>query len=130
MEIQIDSAPDQSILTALREGKRRQAGTLMVRYYGNTVFNVCRTMVPTLEQAEDLTQESFTRAFSDLGGIQGSPSPRVWLMNLAQACCASHLEQYSAAAEELPPPPAPDATTSFRISESLQRRLEMLASSL
>lgn len=129
MEIRIDSAADQSILNALRQGQRRQAGQLLVRYYGNMVFNVCRTLVPTLEQAEDLTQASFTRAFTDLGGIQGSPSARVWLMNVAQRCCADHLAELGEAADELPQAVS-DSSSGYRISESLQRRLEMLATSL
>ncbi len=126
MEIQIDSAADQSILTALREGKRRQAGQLLVRYYGNLVFNVCRTLVPTLEEAEDLTQASFTRAFSDLGGIQGSMTPRIWLMNVAQACCASHLES-AAGAEELPLPSARQRPPDQRVAPAPARDAGLLA---
>jgi DNA-directed RNA polymerase specialized sigma24 family protein len=132
MEIQIDSAADQSILSALREGKHRQAASLLVRYYGNTVFCLCRTMVPQVDEAEDLTQESFRSAFSALGGIQGHPSPRAWLMKVAQRCCADHLKQYVGVQEELPSldREVPAEAANWRISESLQRRLEVLASAL
>ena len=131
MEIQIDTVADQNILSALREGKHRQAASLLVRYYGNTIFGVCRSMVPQVEQAEDLTQESFRRAFSALGGIQGHPSPRAWLMNVAQRCCADHLKQFVGVDEELPGLERDTAVeANWRISESLQRRLEVLASAL
>ena len=143
MEIQIDTVADQNILSALREGKHRQAASLLVRYYGNTVFGVCRSMVPQVEQAEDLTQESFRRVFSALGGIQGHPSPRAWLMNVAQRCCADHLKQFVGVGEpegrtgascapedELPSLDRDVVEANWRISESLQRRLEVLASAL
>jgi DNA-directed RNA polymerase specialized sigma24 family protein len=131
MEIQIDTAADQNILSALREGKHRQAAGLLVRYYGNTIFGVCRSMVAQVEQAEDLAQESFRRAFSALEGIQGHPSPRAWLMNVAQQCCADHLQRLVGVEDELPGIDREAlGEAPWRISESLQRRLEVLASSL
>jgi DNA-directed RNA polymerase specialized sigma24 family protein len=131
MEIQIDTAADQAILSALREGKGRHAAGLLVRYYGNMVFNVCRSLIGQAEQAEDLTQETFRRAFSMLSGIVGQVSPRTWLMSVAQECCGEQAGRVASAASERHPiadPPADAAT--WRISESLQRRLEMLASAL
>jgi DNA-directed RNA polymerase specialized sigma24 family protein len=133
MEIRIDSAADQAVLSALREGKRRQGAILLVRYYGTTIFNVCRTLVPDTEAAEDLTQASFKQAFSSMGGIVGSVSPRVWLMNVAQQCCAGYLRQVTDATDAeapLPDPQAVAAAGNARMPESLQRRLEMLAAAL
>ena len=133
MQIQIDSASDQAILSALREGKVRHAAGLLVSYHGNTIYNVCRSLVADPELAEDLTQESFRRAFSRLEGIQGTSSPRSWLVGIAQQCCAEAVERVSAPeSAELPDvdPLAAADTGSWRISESLQRRLEVLASAL
>jgi DNA-directed RNA polymerase specialized sigma24 family protein len=131
MEIQIDTAADQAILSALREGKGRQAAGLLVRYYGNTVFNVCRSLIGVAEQAEDLTQETFRRAFSGLLGIVGQVSPRAWLIGVAQQCCGEHARQVATAAGEDHPAEETQADAApWRISESLQRRLEMLASAL
>jgi RNA polymerase sigma-70 factor (ECF subfamily) len=131
MEIQIDSAADQLILTALREGRQRQAANLMVRYYGSTVYNVCRSLVSEVEAAEDLTQEAFRRAFSDLAGIQGAPSPRGWLVSVAQRCCADHLRDLAEVEMPEPDPAARlDDGGGWRVSESLHRRLEVLAAAL
>lgn len=132
MEIRIDSPSDQAILSALREGKLRQAAGLLVRYHGNTIYNVCRTLVTDPELAEDLTQESFRRAFAGLSGIQGSASPRSWLVGIAQSCCAEALQAVSSPeAAELPEiEPAGLDSGVWRISESLQRRLEVLAAAL
>ncbi len=183
MEIQIDTASDQAILSALREGKLRHAAGLMVRYYGNAIFTVCRNRLVQPEAAEDLTQECFRRAFSELAGLQGASSPLDWLLRIAESCCADRPGPEASAAgtseanspliaeppEEAsratcggliperpeaartrnspfiaePPKEASRATLPFtaerpqeasratcRISESLQRRLEMLASAL
>ena len=133
MQIEIDNASDQAILSALREGKVRQAAGLLVRNHGNTVYNVCRSLVSDPELAEDATQQVFHRAFSELGSIQGTSSPRVWLIGIAQGCCAEALKAHAASDDdELPPldPTAAAEVGSWRLSESLQRRLEMLVSSL
>jgi DNA-directed RNA polymerase specialized sigma24 family protein len=133
MQLEIDNASDQTILSALREGKPRQAAGLLISYHGNTVFNVCRSMVVDPELAEDLTQETFRRAFGGLLGIQGSSSPRAWLVGLAQQCCSEAAGTASRPdVADLPPfdQMASADAPGWRISESLQRRLEVLASSL
>jgi len=135
MEIQNDSAADQAILAALREGNSRQAAKLMAHYYGGSVFNVCRSLVVDPDQAEDLTQASFSRAFSSLDSIriQGQVSPRVWLMNVAQECCATYLRQEVCPEDvdvAIPDPQVVGNQSSWKISESLERRLEILASAL
>jgi DNA-directed RNA polymerase specialized sigma24 family protein len=133
MEIHIDSAEDQAVLSAIRERRYRQAAAILIRYYGNSVFNVCRSLIPELEIAEDLTQQSFSRAFSSLSGIQGQTSLRVWLMNVAQRCCADYLHQEAnAGCGEMPPIDLQAASEigAWSIRESLQRRLEVLAQAL
>lgn len=131
MEIQLDTATDQSILSALRQGDARRAASMLVRYYGNSIFGLCRTLVNDLEQAEDLTQESFARAFSRMNGIQGAPSVRGWLMGVTQQCCAERLEPSGCPQDgEASCSSQAAERAGWKISESLQRRLEVLASSL
>jgi len=135
MKLQIDSAADQAILTALRNADWRQAANLMVRYYGNAVFNLCSAQVEGKETAEDLTQAAFGRAFSSLKSFHGDSSTRAWLIDLARQCCLEHLavqENVPARQEDLIKTVQLDSGLSERlkISESLRRRLEMLASAL
>jgi DNA-directed RNA polymerase specialized sigma24 family protein len=132
MQIEIDSPSEQAILTALREGKNRHAAGLLVSYHGNTIYNLCRSLVGDAEQAEDLTQEAFRRALARLDGLLSAPSPRSWLVGVAQQCCSEALQAVSSQeAAELPDfDPMGTDPGIWRISDSLKRRLEMLASAL
>jgi len=41
--------------------------------------------------ADDLTQETFLRAFGALAGFEGRSSVRTWLLGIARRTCADHL---------------------------------------
>jgi len=129
MELRIDSAADQNILSALREGDRRQAARLMVLYYGVAVYEQCLALVQDQEAAEDLTQDAFTRAFADLSRFLGERSPRDWLLEVARACSSERLGSRQPDGDQ-------DTSTTgqegerLSISESLRRRLEVLASAV
>jgi DNA-directed RNA polymerase specialized sigma24 family protein len=132
MELRIDSAADQNILSALRDGDRRWAATLMVRYYGVAVYEECLAQVPDLEAAEDLTQAAFTRAFAALRAFRGECSARDWLVDIARACAKEHAERAggSSAAPAGAPRREDEGKDKLAISDSLRRRLEILASAV
>ena len=41
--------------------------------------------------ADDLTQETYLRAFKSLAGFEGRSSARTWLLGIARRTCADHL---------------------------------------
>ncbi|MGX6605950.1 sigma-70 family RNA polymerase sigma factor [Micromonosporaceae bacterium Da 78-11] len=41
--------------------------------------------------ADDLTQETYLRAFKGLAGFEGRSSARTWLLGIARRTCADHL---------------------------------------
>ncbi|MFJ6195478.1 sigma-70 family RNA polymerase sigma factor [Micromonospora sp. NPDC092111] len=43
------------------------------------------------DSADDLTQETYLRAFRALPGFQGRSSVRTWLLGIARRACADHL---------------------------------------
>jgi RNA polymerase sigma-70 factor (ECF subfamily) len=43
--------------------------------------------------ADDLTQETYLRAFKALPGFEGRASVRTWLLGIARRTCADHLRQ-------------------------------------
>jgi len=62
----ISEAADRDVVTWAREGDE-DAYHEMVRRYGPLVFDVIYRVVGQREQAEDLTQETFVKAFEALG---------------------------------------------------------------
>jgi RNA polymerase sigma-70 factor (ECF subfamily) len=63
--------------------------------------------------ADDLTQETYLRAFRGLDGFAGRSSARTWLLSIARHVCADHirtLQRRRRLAARLPrPEPVPDA---------------------
>ena len=78
---------DLQLKTALSAGDRRRAAGLLVEHYADDVFAVCRAMLRDRTLAEDLAQETFTRAIAALATFRGESSPRTWLLSIARNGC-------------------------------------------
>ncbi|MBN2081866.1 sigma-70 family RNA polymerase sigma factor [bacterium] len=55
----------------------------LVRRYQTRLFNFVRSMVRNEEQAEDITQEAFVKAFFSLKKLQNPSSFKSWLFRIA-----------------------------------------------
>jgi RNA polymerase sigma-70 factor, ECF subfamily len=75
------SDEEQLVLRAAA-GDERAYGKL-VQAYQSRVFNFVRSMVRNDEVAEDITQESFVKAFFSLKRLQNAGSFKSWLFRIA-----------------------------------------------
>ncbi|GAA0489909.1 RNA polymerase sigma factor [Paractinoplanes deccanensis] len=66
------------------------AQAALVRATQAEVWRFCAALVDP-GAADDLTQETFLRAFKALGGFEGRSSVRTWLLGIARRACADHL---------------------------------------
>ncbi len=64
-----------------RGGDTRAFGKLMERYQ-NKIYRLGRRMTQTDEDAEDVLQESFIKAFKSLGGFKGRSKFSTWLYRI------------------------------------------------
>lgn len=87
----MDKSTELSRLIA--RGDRGRAASLLVKEYAPAVFSLCRAMVRDPRLAEDLSQDSFARAFAALDGFRGEASPRTWLLKIARNRCLDHLDR-------------------------------------
>jgi RNA polymerase sigma-70 factor (ECF subfamily) len=83
--------------------------TSLVRMYAPAVFGLCRAMVRDTQLAEDLSQDTFARAFASLESFRGDASPRTWLLKIARNRCLDHLDHVKRAPWGADPDPDPDA---------------------
>jgi RNA polymerase sigma-70 factor (ECF subfamily) len=66
------------------------AQSALVRATQAEVWRLCAALVDS-GAADDLTQESYLRAFRALPGFEARSSVRTWLLGIARRTCADHL---------------------------------------
>jgi RNA polymerase sigma-70 factor (ECF subfamily) len=101
---------DAVTAAALRAGLGDQAAAAeFVRSTQADVWRLCRHL-GDIDSADDLTQETYARAFSALPRFAGRSSARTWLLSIARRVCADAVRA-AVRGRTLPPTeasPAPD----------------------
>jgi RNA polymerase sigma-70 factor (ECF subfamily) len=79
------SRPDDGELDLVRRAKRgdREAFGVLVERYQQRVVGVARALVHNLDDAVELGQETFIRAFQNLSSFEGRSSFSTWLYRIA-----------------------------------------------
>jgi RNA polymerase sigma-70 factor (ECF subfamily) len=83
---------DGELIGRCRSGDVEAFGELVQRYQ-QAVFNVCFRMLDERREAEDLTQESFLRAYRKLETYDVERPFGPWIRRLAANLCLNHLEK-------------------------------------
>jgi RNA polymerase sigma-70 factor (ECF subfamily) len=100
---------DQALVDGLRAGRRAAFERLYGEYHP-AIYNLCARILGDREEAKDLTQEVFIKAFDQLPAPGGEPLKlRPWLYRVATNACFNHLRSRKrlggggdAALEQLP----------------------------
>lgn len=88
-----DAAIDGSEASWIDECRRgrRAAFEPLVRRYGPRAYRFAVAMVGDAEEAKDLSQEAFIRAFGAIGRFDSSRPFYPWLLAILRNLCLSHL---------------------------------------
>ena len=78
----IENGPDHALVTAAKRGETRAFEKLMSRHK-RRVFAVALRITKNREDAEDVVQESFHKAFLHLAGFQQASQFSTWLTRIA-----------------------------------------------
>lgn len=76
--ISLDEADDRVLVAAFQAGQR-EAFDVIVQRHRRTVYQLCFRFVGNHEDASDLAQDVFVRAFKGLRAFKGDSSIRTWL---------------------------------------------------
>jgi RNA polymerase sigma-70 factor (ECF subfamily) len=91
-------------------GGDREAFAVLVDAYKGPVFSLAFRMTGSTQDADDLTQESFLRAFQSLGRFRAGERFFPWLYTVSLNVIRNHLRKVKALPEEATEKGMPDAT--------------------
>ncbi len=83
---------EQRLIVRILEGHAEDYGYFLERY-GGEVFAIVSRLVPTREDAEELTQDAFVRAYSRLDSFIGRSSFSTWVCRIAYTVAVSWLRK-------------------------------------
>jgi RNA polymerase sigma-70 factor (ECF subfamily) len=83
---------DSELIEKVKAGETEAYGDL-VRKYQDRVFNACWRICGHLEDARDLTQEAFLKAFEGLCGFRRQSGFYTWIFRVAVNLALSHRRQ-------------------------------------
>lgn len=89
-----ESARERALVAALRRGDPSAPAVFVERYQG-VVYGLCLRMMGHRQDAEDVTQETFLRAFRGMGGFDVDRPLRPWLLGIAANRCRTALTSRS-----------------------------------
>ena len=88
-----DNAMDDMALAMRARNGDNEAYESLVRHYRNEVYALCWYFTRNREDAWDLSQEVFIKAWRALARFRGDSSFKTWLMRIAANHCKDHLKK-------------------------------------
>lgn len=85
---------ENEVIKTVLSGNTRAFETL-VNTYSKTVYNLALRMTGSPEDAADMTQETFIKAFKSLNTFRGDSKFSVWLYRIASNVCLDFLRSKS-----------------------------------
>jgi len=84
--------PDEALVIRFQRGETAVFEQLF-RAYERRVFNVIMRIIGSVEEAEDLKQETFFRAYRSLGGFRLGSKFSTWLFRIATNLCLDEIKK-------------------------------------
>lgn len=115
----LESADDQALIAAFRAGRREAFDVIVVRHR-RQVYQLCYRFVHNHEDASDLAQDVFVRAFKGLQKFKGDASLATWLYRVGVNTCLNRVATKKPAAAPLEAATHVDARAADPLQEVLR----------
>jgi len=83
---------EQALIKKVKKGDLDSYGAI-IQDYQSSVFNVCYRVLGNRQEAEDLTQEAFLRAYHRISSFDLNRPFGPWMRTLAANLCYNHLKK-------------------------------------
>lgn len=130
----VGAADGAGVLARARQGDE-DAFRVLVEQHSRSVFRLAYRMTGNEQDAEDVVQESFLRAYKQLGRFESRANFGTWLYRITANCCvdlmrarqARHDQSRGESLEAAEPLPAGDGPGPERLAESaeIERRVQL-----
>jgi RNA polymerase sigma-70 factor (ECF subfamily) len=84
--------PDEEIISRILKGEQ-SAFTLLVEKYQNYVFTLVLRFTENREDAEEIAQDVFVKAYRSLADFRGDSKFSTWLFTITRTTCLSYLRK-------------------------------------
>ncbi|MFQ5847275.1 MAG: RNA polymerase sigma factor [Candidatus Methylomirabilales bacterium] len=98
---------DRALIAQIRQGDQTAFDTL-VRRHQKDLYRLAYRMTRNADDAKDLSQEAFIRAYRGLASFDGRSSLSTWLYRITVNLCLTHLRHQSTSGEGKLPESYPD----------------------
>lgn len=89
---------DTALVQRAQANDRAAFNEIVLRYKAK-VYNFVSRMLPSAQDAEDITQETFVRAYLSIRSFRGRASLNTWLFRIASNLCIDYSRKYRKAHE-------------------------------
>lgn len=86
-------APQEIALVRAAAAGRQQAFNALVQIYQRRLYNYCYRMVGNADDACDITQEAFVRAWRNIASFRVGEPFAPWMYRIAHNLCIDHLRR-------------------------------------
>ena len=100
--VTITNPTDAELVQACLDGDRQAFGVIIERHQ-RAIYRVCYRFAGTHEDASDLAQDVFVRAYKGLRKFKGQSALSTWLYRIAVNVCLNHVGSKAPVAEPLAP---------------------------
>ena len=88
----ISGQPDEQIIDRILNGEQ-SAFALLVERYQNYVFTLVLRFTDNREDAEEIAQDTFVKAYRSLADFRGDSKFSTWLFTITRTTCLSFLRK-------------------------------------
>jgi RNA polymerase sigma-70 factor (ECF subfamily) len=113
---QLDDASERALVDRCRRNDFEAFGRF-IDAYQNRVYGFVRRMVPSPDEAEDITQEVFIRAFQHFANFDGRCSVKTWLFRIANNLCIDRARRQDRIPAHTDYYPSPDEDEPIEIAD-------------
>jgi RNA polymerase sigma-70 factor (ECF subfamily) len=108
--VSLATADDQTLVTACLAG-HHAAFEVIVERHRRSVYQICYRFVGNHEDASDLSQDTFVKAWRGLSGFKGQAQLSTWLYRIAVNTCLNRVQSKALPTERIEHDAYEDSTT-------------------